>query len=64
MGRCLRNDHHTQGLPWDHRSLLGGLAAAAAAALYLPLVILPFAHVHATSPRSLCTPSALECPSA
>lgn len=45
-------------LPWG----VGGLAAAAAA-LYLPLVILSF--THSTPPRrGLGTPSALECPSA
>lgn len=43
--------------PWIS---LGGLAAAAA--LYLPLVILSFTHVHFTPPGSLRTPSALECP--
>lgn len=54
-----------QGLPWDHGSPLGGLAAAAAAALYLPLVILFFTPVHSTAPRGgLRTPSDLECPSA
>lgn len=50
----------TPGVSSGPRISLGGLAAAAA--LYLPLVILSFTHVHFTPPGSLRTPSALECP--
>lgn len=73
LGWCPRGDHPRGCLG----SPLGGLAAAAAAtALYLPLVILSFAHVHSPQERpwyplcprvSLClaspSPAALPLPS-
>lgn len=60
-GGCPRNDHHPRGF-LGTTDLPGGVGLAAAAALYLPLVILSFTHVHFTPPGSLRSPSALECP--
>lgn len=55
-GWCPRGDQHPGGLPWDLGSPLGGLAAAAA--LYLPLVIPSFTPVHFPQER----PWSLLCP--
>lgn len=53
MGWGPRNDHHPR-VASGPRISLGGLAAAAA--LYLPLVILSLIHVHSTPPEAFVPP--------